>query len=89
MKPVQSKKKLVIGVCAAAVLIAVICLTAFSGGAEEALYARPAAAPVNAREKTYQAYLDRYAYDGALSADQVNVDVFAWQEDLYAQTENG
>ena len=85
----QSKKKLVIGVCAAAVLIAVICLTAFSGGAEEALYARPAAAPVNAREKTYQAYLDRYAYDGALSADQVNVDVFAWQEDQYAQTENG
>ncbi len=89
VKPVQSKKKLVIGVCAAAVIIAVICLTAFSGGAEEALYAHPAAAPVNARENSYQAYLERHAYDGARSAAQAEVDVFSWRGDELARAENG
>ena len=89
MKPVQSKKKWIIGICAAAVVIAVICLIAFTGGGEEALYAHPAAAPVNAREKTYQAYLDQYAYDGVLSKTQVEVDVFSWQGDESAEAENG
>ncbi|MBQ8555055.1 MAG: extracellular solute-binding protein [Clostridia bacterium] len=71
-----NKKKLLIALAAVAV-VAVILLLALTGG-EARQYAVPAAVSVNARESTYQAYLDQHSYAGALSGAEIPVDVFTY-----------
>ena len=76
---------LVIGVCAAAVVL-ILCAVLFSGG-ERDLFAVTAAPAGQAGEKTYRAYLESKGYDGRMAGSEAAVDVFAWQADGAA--ENG
>ena len=86
--PVREKKKMLILLAAAAVLIVLIACAVFSGG-EDAMYAYPAAAFGQAKERSYQAYLDETGYEGRLAQARVPVDVSAWQADGAMQAENG
>ena len=85
----QSKKKLVIGICAAAVVIAVVLCAALLPGKEEALFAMSAPQSAQAMEATYQAYLEGKSYAGQMADGRAEVDVFAWTGDEKAQAENG
>ena len=67
------KKKLLIGLVA----IVIIALFALSGGYDP-LYAKPATESVNAREKTYQTYLDQNNFTGVFASAEVPVDVLAY-----------
>lgn len=73
----RDKKKLILLLAAAAVLIFLVLRAALPGG-EDRLFAVSSATPVQAREKTYQQYLDQHGYADALSAARVEVDVFTW-----------
>ena len=50
----QSKKKLIIGICVSAVILIAVLGIALLPGREEALFAMSAAQRGQAREKTYQ-----------------------------------
>ena len=89
VKPVRSKKKVIIGVCAAAVILAVVLCAVLLPGKEEKLYAMSAQQGGQAREKTYQAYLAENGYEDQVSSARAEVDVFAWQAEDAAQAENG
>ena len=86
--PVRDKKKMLILLAATVILLVLVIIAVIPGG-EDSMYAVPSASPVQAREKTYQAYLDRFSYDGQLSDARVDVDVFTWQADDAMQAENG
>lgn len=89
VKPVRSKKKVIIGVCAAVAIAAALLCAVLLPGKEEKLFAMSAKQGGQAREKTYQAYLDENGYEEKVSSAQVEVDVFAWQAKDAAQAENG
>lgn len=86
--PVRGKKTLWVVLAVVAVVVIVAAVTLL-GGQEQRLYASPATEPVNARELSYQAYLDQHGYEDALSGARVDVDVFAWQQEDGEQAENG
>ena len=88
-KPAESRKKrTVMIICAAVILIAVLCAVLIPGK-EEALLAMSAGQQGQAREKTYQAYLDRNGYDGRMASGAADVDVFTWSADEGVEAENG
>ena len=89
VKPVRSKKKLAVGICAAALIIAVALCAALLPKKEEALFATAAAHPAQAMETSYQAYLEETGYEGRTADGQAVVDVFVWEADDPAQAENG
>ena len=69
----------------AVVIVAVVVL----GGEEEKLFAVPSTVPIDAREGTYQAYLDQHGYEDALSQARIDVDVFSWEASEDMEAENG
>lgn len=83
----RNKKTLWIALAAAVVVI--VALVLLLGGGEDKYYASPAAAASDAREGTYQAYLDEKGYDGTLQQAQAAVDVFSWEAQDGMEAENG
>jgi hypothetical protein len=71
---VTNKKKLLTALCAAVVFAAVVLVLVLTGG-EKGVYAVPAAESVNARENSYQDYLDANGYADVLSGKEVTVDI--------------
>ncbi len=78
-----------IGICAAAVVLAVVLGVWLLPKQEEALFAVSAVSSAQAVETSYQAYLDEKGYAEQMAAGQAEVDVFAWTEDGSARAENG
>ena len=70
-----------IGICAAAVVLAVALCAWLLPKQEEELSAISVAASAQAVETSYQAYLDEKGYAEQMAAGQAEVDVFAWTED--------
>ena len=81
------KKKLLIALGVIAALVAFVMLANLLPGKEHSTYATPAADTAIAREGSYQAYLDGHGYTGELSAEEITVDMFAFEksEDSNAQ----
>lgn len=83
------RKKKILWICLAVLVVAAIVCAVVFGGREKPLYAVPAANPAGALESSYQAYLDAHGYDGTLCDGRVDVDVFSYQTDGGMKAENG
>lgn len=82
----RSKKALWIGLAIVAIVVVAVVVL---GGEKAKLYATPATVPVDAREGTYQAYLDKHGYEDALAQARVDVDVLTWDASDGMEAENG
>ena len=69
----------------AIVIVAVVVL----GSRDNKLLATPATVPIDAREGTYQAYLDQHGYDNVMAQARIDVDVLSWEASDDMQAENG
>ena len=82
----RSKKALWIVLAVA--VIAIVAVFAL-GGEEDKLFATPATVPIDAREGTYQAYLDKHGYADTLAQARIDVDMQAWEASDDMEAENG
>lgn len=82
------RNKKALWIVLAVAVVAVIAVVLLSGE-RESLFAVPAVEAVNAREGTYQAYLDEKGYEDALSQARVQLDVLTWEAADGMEAENG
>ncbi len=88
VKPVQEKKKLVIGILVPVFVIAAVLCAVLLPEDHAPMFAMSAAQSGEAKETSYQAYLTSNAYEGGISDQQVPIDVFAYTADG-AEAEKG
>lgn len=82
----SNSRKWLIALCVIVLIAAVVLVIALTGE-DKGHYAAPAADVAISRERTYQRYLDAHGYEGALSDQVIDLDVFAFDrsEDSNAQ----